>query len=398
MQLTKRRSLILGNIVEYYDIAVFAALSPFLAKFISSEGNNATTTLWIIFALRFLARPYGGYMLMKLAEYRGRKNALLVSSCLSGFATLMMTLLPTELDSGKIAIYILTVQLITSFSFGGEYPLIVSYLIRERNSEGEKSFLSGIIVCSSMLGGVFSILVVLCLNTILDPAQMQDFGWRLPFLIGFANITIAYLMRRSLPNDDTFSMGLNKKSNTSLKVTYRNMLIVAPAAIIFYAQNFCYLKLANHINENINPVALQLLNISFIIFTILLVTAFAWKKDRVNDRIYLGGNTLLLLLSIPFCIFINSNNRIEILIGWIGMTIISAMVLSHLAKKLVQENPNSDKSMSLGYNLALSVFGGITPLIVNQLNNYNPIYIGIFFSLSATPYLALELFRSRGRK
>jgi MHS family proline/betaine transporter-like MFS transporter len=398
MKLSKRSSLLLGNVIEYYDIAVFAALSPYLETFLSTDKENASTILWIIFAIRFLARPIGGYLLLKLAEYKGRKNALLVSSCLSGFATFAMCILPTELNSEKIAIYILLVQLLTSFSFGGEYPLVVSYIIRERKTEGEKSFLSGVIVCSSMIGGIISIIVVLCLSNMLNQYQMQNFGWRIPFLIGLTNIILAYFMRKNLPKDDISSITFYKGRKISLKHTIFNIFIVAPAAIIFYAQNFCYLKLASKISENINPVVLQLINISLLTSTILIVTAKVWKYNKNKENVYLSGNILLVLLSTPLFYFINSNYITVTLASWIGITIISAMILSHLAKKLVKENPDSDKSMSLGYNLALSIFGGITPLIVNQINKYNPIYIGIIFSLSTIPYLLLELFRLKGRK
>ena len=59
-----RLGTVAGNALEYYDIAVFAAISVYLSAELERLGyESATEMVWGIFALRFLARPIGGYII-----------------------------------------------------------------------------------------------------------------------------------------------------------------------------------------------------------------------------------------------------------------------------------------------------------------------------------------------
>ena len=91
----QRLSVVCGNAMEFYDIAVFAAISPFLAHILSVNGyENSQAILWGMFALRFLLRPLGGYVVGKIADNYGKRPALILTSSLTGFSTISMALLP----------------------------------------------------------------------------------------------------------------------------------------------------------------------------------------------------------------------------------------------------------------------------------------------------------------
>ncbi|MEX6312768.1 hypothetical protein AB6G19_02330 [Providencia manganoxydans] len=65
----------LGNALEYYDIAVFAAISMYLSAELERLGySQATEMVWGIFALRFLIRPIGGYIIGRYADRVGKNQ------------------------------------------------------------------------------------------------------------------------------------------------------------------------------------------------------------------------------------------------------------------------------------------------------------------------------------
>lgn len=93
-----RLGAVAGNALEYYDIAVFAAISVYLSAELERLGyESATEMVWGIFALRFLARPIGGYIIGRYADRAGKKAALVLTSQITGVATLCMALLPVHL-------------------------------------------------------------------------------------------------------------------------------------------------------------------------------------------------------------------------------------------------------------------------------------------------------------
>lgn len=71
----------IGNMVEWYDWYVYAAFSLYFAKAFFPAGNTTTQLLntAAIFAVGFLMRPIGGWLMGIYADRKGRKAALMAS-------------------------------------------------------------------------------------------------------------------------------------------------------------------------------------------------------------------------------------------------------------------------------------------------------------------------------
>lgn len=90
-----RFGAVMGNALEYYDVAVFTAISMYLSAELERQGyQQATEMVWGIFALRFITRPIGGYVIDRYADKFGKKNALILTSMVTGVSTLCMAFLP----------------------------------------------------------------------------------------------------------------------------------------------------------------------------------------------------------------------------------------------------------------------------------------------------------------
>src|SRR5262245_25558750 len=173
----------LGNALEWFDISVYAYFAVYLSKAFF-PANDQTTSLLLTFGtfgLSFLARPIGGVMLGTYADRYGRKASLLVSIVMMTFGTLAVALLPTFEHIGVLApLLVITARLVQGFSAGGEFGSSTAFLVE--HMPGRRGFVAswqfasqGI---SAFLGSGFGAL----LSSTLSEADLQSWGWRIPFL------------------------------------------------------------------------------------------------------------------------------------------------------------------------------------------------------------------------
>src|SRR5476651_1166569 len=85
----------LGNLVEWYDWYVYTAFSLYFSgTFFPTDSQNAQLLNTAgIFAIGFLMRPLGGWLMGAYADRRGRKTALTLSVLLMSFGSLMIAVI-----------------------------------------------------------------------------------------------------------------------------------------------------------------------------------------------------------------------------------------------------------------------------------------------------------------
>jgi MFS transporter, MHS family, alpha-ketoglutarate permease len=131
---TRIRSVIggsLGNLVEWYDWYAYTALSLYFsdAFFPSKDPTVSLLNTAGVFAIGFLMRPIGGWIMGTYADKRGRKKALTFSVLLMSLGSLMITLTPGYKQIGVAAPLILVLaRIIQGLSVGGEYGTSATYL------------------------------------------------------------------------------------------------------------------------------------------------------------------------------------------------------------------------------------------------------------------------------
>src|SRR5215213_2786074 len=197
----------IGNLVEWYDFYAYSAFALYFASsfFPGTDPVVQQLNAAILFAFGFIVRPIGGWLFGHLADHYGRRNALMLSVLLMCFGSLMIAVTPTYASIGIAAPALLGLaRMIQGLSLGGEYGTSATYL-SEIADEKHRGFYSSFQYVTLIGGQLCAILVLLLLEQVfLTSAQLKEWGWRIPFVIGALLAIVALLMRRNLHETEDF--------------------------------------------------------------------------------------------------------------------------------------------------------------------------------------------------
>ncbi len=394
---------IIGNVLEWYDFAIYGFFAPILAQqFFPSE--NATTSLiasFGAFAAGFLMRPIGGAIFGIIGDRFGRKRAMNLSVLLMAFPTFLIGVMPTHQQIGVVAaVLIVVLRMLQGLSVGGEYTSSIVYLAESapQNKKGLFSSASlvgatGGILLGSFLGSVIS--------GILSEDQLQAWGWRIPFLLGILVAGVGYLLRKHMP--ETLEKQ-EKKTHPlkELKTNWKSVLHVSTlnllVAVAFYAIFvFAVSWLVQYVQEP-RTTALRLNTYSMIVLTIA-VPFFAWLSDIFGrKRILLIGSIGLVVLAYPLIWMMHHQDSSLIFLGQAGLAIILACYAGPLPALLTEMFPAHIRvtAVSVGYNITYAIFGGTTPMVALWLiqKEHNDVaFVGYIIAAAAISAIAVLYIR-----
>ena len=196
----------IGNAVEWYDWAIYATFTPFIASQLFSKADPASAVLstLAIFAVGFVARPFGGFLFGWIGDRVGRKTSMTLAVGLASLGSLMIGIAPTFASIGAWAsLMLLVARLVQGLAHGGELPSSQTYL-SEMAPKEKRGFWATLIYTSGTVGILFGTLLGAVLNMALSTEAMNAWGWRIPFLIGAALGLYALIMRSRLHETEAF--------------------------------------------------------------------------------------------------------------------------------------------------------------------------------------------------
>nr|ELR5041080.1 MFS transporter [Providencia stuartii]ELR5081281.1 MFS transporter [Providencia stuartii] len=381
----------LGNTLEYYDIAVFAAISVYLSAELERLGYpRATEMVWGIFALRFLIRPIGGYLIGRYADRVGKKSALILTSFITGTATLCMALLPIQWIGNYTPIAILIIQMALSFSYAGEYPSLITYLING-TPDNERSRISSLSGGSSLLGVVVSLGLVFLLESLMTREMMQSVGWRIPLFLGAINIAVSFWFRAKLPNESVSSVGYQSINWTrSLQV----FLVGTPATATFYVQNVSSSLIVEHLQLGDYKSIYGMASASVLLIAMVICSCITDKYSS-SVKVFNMGIWGVITLSIPLYFIMQSGIIELIIISQLLITVCFAMIWCNVADQMVRASGGQATTLGIGFNLTGVIIGGTTPLIISYLVGIHLAYVGMFIALCCLSAILANILQKR---
>src|SRR4051812_25145752 len=201
---------VIGNVLEWYDFAVYGYIAVILARKFFPAGDEVTALLstFLAYGLGFLARPLGGIILGRIGDTHGRKTALLITIALMAGGTVLIGILPTYAAIGIAApLLLVAARLMQGFSAGGEWGTSTAYIV-EWAPKGRRGFYGSFQQLSVVAGLLLGSGVAALLNTMLDPAQMDAWGWRVPFLLGGILGPVGLWMRRTIDETPAYTKAI----------------------------------------------------------------------------------------------------------------------------------------------------------------------------------------------
>jgi MFS family permease len=376
----------LGGALEFYDFIIFV----FFTVVIGQLFFPPDTAEWLrqlqafgLFAAGYLARPLGGIIMAHHGDRTGRKRMFSLSVFMMAVPTLLIGLLPTYATAGYGApLALLLLRMLQGAAVGGEVPGAWVF-VSEHVPDRRVGFACGTLTAGLTLGILLGSLVATAINKLYSPAEVQAFGWRVPFLVGGVFGFFAVFLRRWLAETPVFEEMRQRRAlvqELPLKAVLRghgvavavSMLLtwVLTAAIVVVilmtptlVQKLFGIAPAQALEAN----SLATLSLTF------GCVAFGLAADRFGVSRTLGVGCVLLLVA-TYLLYRGLSQAPEHLVALYALTGGCVGVVGVVPTIMVRAFPAAVRfsGLSFSYNVAYAIFGGLTPLVVTLMVKSTP--------------------------
>ncbi|WP_438390796.1 MFS transporter [Caballeronia sp. DA-9] len=366
---------IIGNLLEFFDFTVYSFFALTIAKLFFPAHDPVVSTLLALsaFAIGFVARPVGGFVLGHYADKRGRRAALTLTIFLMALGSAMIGLAPTYASIGLAApALIIFARLLQGFAQGGEFGAATATLLETGSAKG-RGFRASWQLASQGAAALMGSGIAALLTYQLSPEQLLAWGWRVPFLIGTAIMPVGVYLRRHIVEEPpkaaktqayAFEPGMVRK--WILTVFAIMGMTVATYVLMYFIPTYMiqYLKV---------PAKLSMLvSISAAISSLALCPVWGALSDRMQRRkpLILVGRVALIALLYPCFWLMNQFPSLPVVMSLIVLLMLFYTMGSAPAYSLMPENfPKHLRAgyLASAYAVAVSVFGGSAQLVVAWL-------------------------------
>lgn len=362
----------IGNMVEWFDWYVYAAFTLYFAPhFFPAESRTAQLLgAAAVFAVGFLMRPIGAWVMGLYADRHGRKAGLTLSVTLMCAGSLIIALTPSYTTIGLGApLLLLLARLLQGLSVGGEYGASATYL-SEMAGRAHRGFWSSFQYVTLISGQLLAIVLLLVLQAVLSEAQLDAWGWRIPFALGAVLALVVFRIRRGLAETASFeTLRTGPGPRTGLFVLFREhpreaflvMALTAGGTLAFYAYSIYMQKFLVNTSGFSRETATTINAVTLLGFMLLQPVAGA-LSDRVGRRpLMIGFGVLGTLCTWPIFSLLERTRDpwvagllvMAALVIVTGYTAINAVVKAELFPAHVRA-----LGVALPYALANTLFGG----------------------------------------
>ena len=366
-----------GNLVEWYDWYVYSAFALYFAKSFFPPASQTAQLLnsAAVFAIGFLMRPVGGWLLGRYADRHGRRSALSLSVLLMCAGSMLIAITPSHASIGVAAPMLLVLaRLLQGLSVGGEYGASATYL-SEMAGQQRRGFYSSFQYVTLIGGQLIALAVLLILQRTLSTGDLEDWGWRVPFAIGGALAVAALWLRRGLDETASFQAARAERASSgsvSAQASVRELLryprqiatvvgLTAGGTVAFYTFTTYAQKFLVNTAGFSKASATEVSALTLLVF-MALQPLIGHISDRIGRRpVLIAFGVLGTIGTVPLLTALGAARTeprafallMTALVAVSGYTAINAVVKAELF-------PTNIRALGVGlpYAVAVSVFGG----------------------------------------
>jgi MFS transporter, MHS family, proline/betaine transporter len=365
----------IGNALEWYDIAVYGYFAVYVSKafFPNSDPTISLLLTFGTFGLAFLVRPIGGLVLGAYADRHGRKASLMVSIVLMTVGTLTIALMPTYESIGILApIAVLAARLVQGFSAGGEFGSSTAFLVE--HAPDRRGFIASWQFASQGLSGLLSSAFGVGLILWMTPAEMNAWAWRIPFFFGVLVGPVGIYIRSHL-EDATAPPAAKQDSPIKQVFLHQKLRVIlgVGALAVSTAVNYLIVYMPTYVVKTLNlpPIVGFEATLAGGVAVTFLTPIAGMISDKVGRTTHMITVNLLLLISIvpAFLLLTKNPTPAVIIISVFWLATLKSLYFGPLAALMSELLPPATRAtgLGLGYNVGVTVFGGMGPVTMTWL-------------------------------
>lgn len=378
----------IGNALEWFDLIVYGFFAVTIAKLFFPATDETVSLLLTLgtFAVSYLIRPLGAAVLGSYADRVGRKAAMLASIWLMMLGTFLIAVMPTYATIGLLApLGIFLARLIQGFSAGGEFGSATALLVEQ--APERKGLISSFMFASQGLSGLLGSGFGLLLTSTLSTADLESWGWRIPFLFGLLIGPIGLYIRRHI--EEAGEHNAADRTHTPVKELFSEhkfrMLLAIGALVLSTSVSYLIIYMPTYAVKQLGltaSIGYTGTLLSGLVLTVL--TPFIGHLSDVfgRTRFMLGAAAVFVLSIYPAFSWLSANPTLMALLAVLfWMSLLKALYFGGLPALMSEIFPTHVRAsgLALSYNIGTTVFGSFTPFIVVWLisssgNNLAPSY------------------------
>ena len=366
----------IGNALEWFDILIYGAFAVTISKLFFPTDDPAISLLitFATFGVSFFMRPLGAVLLGSYSDKVGRKAALTLSILLMMIGTLIIAIMPTYKSIGLWApAAIVLARLIQGFSAGGEFGSSTAFLVE--HAPHRRGFFSSWQVASQGIAMWLAAVFGAVLSSQLTVEQLENWGWRLPFIFGLLIGPAGYYIRKHLDESPEFSeVGSTASPLKDIFAEQKERLLIGSGCVvmatvsvytIMYMPTFAVKQLGMSSTDAFSTMILA----GLIMMTCSpIVGHFSDKIGRTPFM--LVSSVLFAFLTYPLYQYLTNNPSFANLLliqGVLGL--LMTMYFASMPALLSDIFPVQTRGtgMSLSYNIGVMIFGGFAGMIITWL-------------------------------
>ncbi len=386
----------LGGALEFYDFVVFVFFAATIGHLFFPAGLPEwlrQTQTFGLFAAGYLARPLGGIVMAHHGDKSGRKRMFTLSVLLMAVPTLLIGLLPTYAAIGPLApLLLLAMRIMQGAAIGGEAPGGWVF-VAEHAPPGRSGLAIGLLTGGLTGGILLGSLVATLLDLAVPPERIAAGFWRLPFLLGGAFGFGAMVLRRWLRETPVFLRLRAERDAAALpaaavlrhhrpavlaSMASTWMLTAAIVVVILMAPTLLQKQfgIAPARAQAANLLATVTLTIGAVLVGIA-TDRFGFRRTAIASILLLAASALLL--------FVGAASDPAAIVPLYALAGLGAGVVAIPPVLMVRAFPPevAFTGLSLSYNVAYALFGGLTPLLVAVLAHENRLAPGFYVAAVA---------------
>ncbi|MHA3103060.1 MFS transporter [Acinetobacter sp. ANC 3791] len=369
-----------GNLVEWFDFYIYAVFAVYFQQALTSPDMASTTKqiyIWGVFAASFFMRPIGSWLFGRIADKHGRKRSMIISICLMALSSFLFAMLPTYGQVGMVAPFLLLlVRLLQGLSVGGEYGAVATYM-SEIALKGHRGFYASFQYVTLSGGQLLASLLGVILLFLMNEQQLENGGWRIPFVVGGITALLSLLARSRLVETLASEDSHHKESGT-LKALFRDhwqsfLLVVGYTS----AGSLSFYVLTVYSKTYLTSLGIAAKTVGYMMTIALFVYMLAQPLfGAIADRIGRRAAMLIFSVSLAICIYpvmviampAFSSSPVIVTLMLIFLMLLLSFYTSISGLIKAEMFPPHVRALGVGFSYAVAnaIFGGSAPAVALQ--------------------------------